>query len=128
MTFFCMNRRKFVFNCNWHYCNCNIWSSRIQRKESLFCACNFPEREARGKADKSMSSFFLTGNLTTRMTVLACFIVLSHNLAEYKCQIYIFYPASQKYLADPCSYIQFLLKEKLSTQVRNNINSMAVLA
>lgn len=109
MTFFCLNWRKSVFSCNRHYCNCSIWNTHVQREASLFCAYSFPKREAIGKADKSMSLFFHTGNSTTRMTAIACFIVLTHNLAEYKCQICVCYPVYQKSLADLCSYIHCIL-------------------
>lgn len=64
------------------------------------------QREKRYVKQINHVFIFLTGNLTTR---IACFIVLSHNLAEYNRQIYIFYPVSQKYLADLCSYVHCIL-------------------
>lgn len=86
--------------------------------KSLFSVWTFPKREARGEADKiSMSSFFLTGSLATRMTVTACFTVLSHQLAEWKCQVYIVYPVSQKFLADLCSYMHFYLVLETKTKI-----------
>lgn len=112
VTFFRLNWWKFVFSCNWHCCSCNMWSTLVQRKSGC-SECGTFQREAIGEAEESMSSFFLVGNLAPRMTVIACFIVVSHNLAKYICQIYIFYPVSQKYLADLCSCIHYILVSDL---------------
>lgn len=71
------------------------------------------------------------------MTVIICFIVLGHNLAEYKCQICIVKPASETYLADLCSCIHYIFishctqflffKEMMPTRSPNHTNTMAVL-
>lgn len=70
------------------------------------------------------------------MTVVVCLIVLRHNLSEYKCQMCIFYPVSQKYLADLFSCIHYIfisdctqlifLKEIMSTHAQDHSNTIAV--